>query len=98
MLVGPKPQRKIADGWRQGFLIMSNVKDEMHKIAAERVLLERGAITCRECYGFGHGIKKCPTTLRIKKFAMVNKMAKHLFATYRAKSSGRKMEGEYPII
>lgn len=53
--------------------------------------MERAAITCRECYGFGHGIKTCPTTVRIKKFKMINKMGKHLFATYSARAADRMM-------
>lgn len=97
MEYGKKPQRQVAtSGWRQAALIVENARDAEHKSTAERVLFERALVTCRECYGYGHGLTKCPTSVRMKKFALVNKMGKHLFATYRTGSVNRHMTEEFP--
>lgn len=81
----PKPQRELATtGWPVARMILSNCKDESHQSEATRIILERARITCRVCYGYGHGLNKCPTDLRMKKFALANRMAKRFFATYRA--------------
>lgn len=85
----PKPQR-APGSWMNGRLIIESVLDG-HKPMATQLLLERANITCRDCYGFGHGIKKCLTTVRIKKFKLINKMGKHLFATYSARASEKMM-------
>lgn len=37
----------------------------------------KSLITCRGCFGFAHGIKKCPTYKLLKELKLGNKVAQH---------------------
>jgi hypothetical protein len=40
-------------------------------------------ITCRDCYGFGHSIKKCPTGAKLDKLRLVGDIAKKSISRFR---------------
>jgi hypothetical protein len=46
---------------------------------------DASVITCRDCFGFGHSAKKCPTGNKFDKFRMVNNLVRSLISRYRAK-------------
>jgi hypothetical protein len=61
---------------------------------------EIAKVTCRDCYGFGHGITKCPTAVRLNKFKTVNKMGKSIFSSYRSEAARRNIEPKaaWPLL
>lgn len=53
----PRPLRDASDWNLRNNMLLSNAKPQ-----AIFVLAQRALITCRDCFGFGHSTKKCPTT------------------------------------
>lgn len=51
-------------------------------------LYQASAITCRDCYGFGHSIKKCPTGAKLDKLRLTGDIAKKTISRYRSFVSG----------
>jgi len=55
-LFEPKPLRKVL-AWKHYAAIIAS---DPAPLAIER-MKEASIITCRDCFGFGHTAKKCPT-------------------------------------
>ena len=88
------PQRKIED-WIQYKIIQKSWRGESERAGSE-VMVEIAKVTCRECYGFGHGVTKCPTAVRMSKFKTVNNMARSIFSTYRSEAARRDINPKDP--
>ena len=49
----------------------------------ENMAAERMAITCRDCYGFGHSMKKCPTARKLDLIRKTGDLIKITISRYR---------------
>ena len=82
--IPPRPLRLGTD-WAHVVLVVQNggVTD-----FGENLLKERVNITCRDCYGFGHSMKKCPSARKLNLLRQTCQIAKISISRYRQKMSG----------
>ena len=76
----PKPLRR-EDQW-EAFNAMKTCNP--HQVAMNE-MLDASKITCRDCFGFGHSVKKCPTGNNFDMFRAANQLVRSLISRYRAK-------------
>jgi hypothetical protein len=56
-------------------------------------MTEAASITCRDCFGFGHTMKKCPTGRKFNKYREGNKLLRVVISRARAKLANKLHAG-----
>lgn len=79
-LFDPKPLRNKAH-WKH-FEAVS--KSDPTPLATAK-MTDAALITCRDCFGFGHTMKKCPTGRKFNKYREGNKLLRVVISRARAK-------------
>jgi hypothetical protein len=80
--IQPK-QLRDADQWTHYNVIKNSIKLDVAKETLDRMVL----LTCRDCFGFGHSAKKCPTAKKFDLLRTNNALMRSLISRYRAKLS-----------
>lgn len=80
-----KPQR-TSDEWR--FAKEFNKKFLVPKLVTQQIEV-MGKLTCRDCFGFGHSLKKCPTGRKLDAARVVTQLCRSVISRYRAESAHR---------
>jgi hypothetical protein len=80
-----KPQR-ISNEWQFA-------KEFAAKFKVPNLVLQQmdamGKLTCRDCSGFGHSLKKCPTGRKLDAARVVTQLCRSVISRYRAESAHR---------
>jgi|LauGreDrversion4_2_1035121.scaffolds.fasta_scaffold127069_2 hypothetical protein len=69
--------------WVHKKVLDASIPNELAKIT----IVNMTEITCRDCFGFGHSAKKCPTARKFDIARHTNNLLKTLISRYRAKLS-----------
>jgi hypothetical protein len=87
-LFDPKPLRK-KEFWKQ----FEAVEKSNPAPLATAKMTEAALITCRDCFGFGHTMKKCPTGRKFNKYREGNKLLRVVISRARAKLANNVHQG-----
>ena len=79
-LFDPKPLRNKAY-WKHFEAV---TKSDPTPLAIAK-MSDAALITCRDCFGFGHTMKKCPTGRKFNKYREGNKLLRVVISRSRAK-------------
>jgi len=86
-LFEPIPLRN-SDQWKHAQVILaSNPKNTV-----KTQLAHLATITCRDCFGFGHGAKKCPTARKLNLYRKSDKLLRTVISRARTKLANRMVE------
>jgi hypothetical protein len=83
-LFEPKPLR-LAEDWKHLGVIE---KSSPTQLATEK-LNDAAKITCRDCFGFGHSLKKCPTGRKLDEHRHGNQLLRIVVSRARAKLANK---------
>lgn len=59
---------------------------------------DRSRITCRDCWGFGHSVKRCPTASKFEAMKQTNQIAKSGIHRIRAHSFNIDATESWPFL
>jgi hypothetical protein len=80
--IEPKSLRSKAF-WTHKKVLDASIPNDLAKTA----IINMAEVTCRDCFGFGHSAKKCPTGRKFDIARHTNNLVKTLISRYRAKLS-----------
>lgn len=87
-LFEPKPLRSRVH-WKQ----FEAIEKSSPTALATAKMTEAALITCRDCFGFGHTMKKCPTGRKFNKYREGNKLLRVVISRGRAKLANNVLGG-----